>query len=244
MSCHRVVMVAGNNGMVEGSIIRNVNPSLVCEEASIVMPVRKGGAKVGRDFSWESMEHVKDKRVRCQGRAQLVQEGGVYEIDKQHLQEESDGLVVCIHRRYMVRPAREGIRGTEILARNILKSEVKFCEIKQPLCSALIEIARLTEISQVFVVHENLDHMRGSKKIMLPSIKGSHDSEQFMIINVVISFGWAECLGKIGARVPFAIGVFLQEDSSGCVFGGICGDSEWRGEVWEMEDQLGSECKF
>ena len=59
------------------------------------------------------------------------------------------------------------------------------------------------------MVCENLDCMRGTKKVMLPSIQGSHDDKQFLIIDLVVVFGWTKCLGKISTGVPVSIGIFL-----------------------------------
>ena len=44
--------------MAKSSIIGNVDLSLVSKDASVIVPVRKVGAKVGRDFTRESMECV------------------------------------------------------------------------------------------------------------------------------------------------------------------------------------------
>ena len=91
----------------------------------------------------------------------------------------------------------------------MFKGKVKFGTVKQPLCLLSIKIVRLVEIGQVFMVHENLDCMRGTEKVMLPSIQGSHNGEQLPIIDVVVVFSWTECLGKISAGVPVSIGIFL-----------------------------------
>ena len=44
--------------------------------------------------------------------------------------------------------------------------------------------------------------------------------------------------------MPFVIDVFLQENSSGSVFGGVHRDCKRGREIREMEDWLGGECCF
>ena len=130
MSCHGVVMVAGNDRMTEGSIIWDIDPSLVSKDSSIIVPVREAGVKVGRDFARECMECIEYKRVRCRGRAELVGERSINKVDEQCIGEEGNGLIVCICRGYVVQLARKGIWGTKILTRNVFKGKVKFSKVK------------------------------------------------------------------------------------------------------------------
>ena len=46
-----------------------------------------------------------------------------------------------------------------------------------------------------------------------PRLQGSDDSKEFLIIDVIVLFHRDEQLGEVGARVPFTIGVSLEEDS-------------------------------
>ena len=102
MSCRGVVMVADNDRMTEGSIIWDIDPSLVGKDSSIVVPVREAGAKVGRDLARESIECIKYKRVRCRRRAELVGERSIYKVDEQCIGEEGNGLIVRVHGGYVV----------------------------------------------------------------------------------------------------------------------------------------------
>ena len=41
--------------------------------------------------------------------------------------------------------------------------------------------------------------------------------------------------------MPVAVGVSLEENSTGCIFGRISGNGEWGGEIREVEDEFGEE---
>ena len=46
------------------------------------------------------------------------------------------------------------------------------------------------EEGEVFVVGEDLDWQGGAMKVMTPSLEGMDDGEEFLIIDVVITFCW------------------------------------------------------
>ena len=72
-----MVMVADNNGIVEVSIHRDIDMTLVGQDSYIIVPIREVGAEVSRDLAWESMESIKDKKVGGGGRTKFGSEGGV-----------------------------------------------------------------------------------------------------------------------------------------------------------------------
>jgi len=76
------------------------------------------------------------------------------------------------------------------------------------------------------VVSEDLNQEGGAVKVVLKGFESANDSEEFSVIDVVVSFCLREQLGKVGTGVPITIRVGLEEDSSGCVFGGVGGDGE------------------
>ena len=45
------------------------------------------------------------------------------------------------------------------------------------------------------MVCKDLDHGGGTEKVVAPGIQGSHDSKQLSVIDVVVAFSRAECLG-------------------------------------------------
>ena len=126
---------------------------------------------------------------------ELVGEGGINEVDEECIREQGDHLIVRIGRGDMIRSTRQGIWSTEILARYVFECEVKLREVKQPSSLATIQIMRLAEVSQVFVVHKDPDRSGGTEKVVAPSIQGSHDSKQLLVIDVIVAFSRAERLG-------------------------------------------------
>ena len=77
----------------------------------------------------------------------------------------------------MIWSSRQGIWSAEILAWNVLKGKIEFGEVERPSGLPTIQIPRLAEVGQVFVISEDLDSGRGTQKIVSPSIKGPHNSK-------------------------------------------------------------------
>ena len=73
------------------------------------------------NFTRESMEGVKDQWVWGRERAEFSGERGVNQVDEECLREESDCFVVRVRGGDVIWLMRQGIRGAEILARNMLK---------------------------------------------------------------------------------------------------------------------------
>ena len=44
--------------------------------------------------------------------------------------------------------------------------------------------------------------------------------------------------------MPVSIGIGLEEDGAGCVFGSISGDSKGSGKVWKVKDRFREEEAF
>ena len=130
MAHHRVIMVSSDNRVSQRSIIGNVNVSLISKNAGIVVPVREAGMEVGRDLSWEGVKGIQDQQIGHGGRVELIREGGVDEVDKECVGEESHGFVVSIRLWDMIWSAGQGIRSAKILAGDVFKGKIKFREVK------------------------------------------------------------------------------------------------------------------
>ena len=91
-----------------------------------------------------------------------------------------------------------------------------------------------TEIGEVFVVGKDLYQEQGPMEIVSPGFQGTNNSEEFSVIDVIVVFCRREQLKKIGARVPFAIQVSLEEDSARGIFGGISCNGKGGSKVWEV----------
>ena len=78
-------------------------------------------------------------------------------------------------------------------------------------------------------------------EVVAPGFQGANDSEEFAVIDVIVAFSGGEGLREIGARVPVAVGVGLEENGTGCIFGCISGNGEGGGEIREVENRFGKE---
>ena len=81
-------------------------------------------------------------------------------------------------------------------------------------------------------------------EIMPLGCQGTNDGEEFSVVDVIISFCWREWLGKVGAGVPVAIWVNLEENSTRGILGGISCYGEGGSEVWEVKDRFRQEKGF
>ena len=72
--------------------------------------------------------------------------------------------------------------------------EVKVGEVDEPLCLSAIEQLGLAEVGKVFVVCENLYRERRAVEVVTPGFQGADDREEFLIIDVVVSFSRRERL--------------------------------------------------
>ena len=82
-----MVMVASDDGVAQVCIGRDIDAALVSQDASVVMPVRKAGAKGSWGSTWESVEGVQDQWVRSRGGAKFVGEGGIDEVNEERVGE-------------------------------------------------------------------------------------------------------------------------------------------------------------
>ena len=71
-----------------------------------------------------------------------------------------------------------------------------------------------------------------------------YDSEEFLVIDVIISFGRGEGFREVSARVEISIGVLLHEYAAGGGKGGVGHDEEWFVVVGECEYWLFQERFF
>ena len=83
-----------------------------------------------QNFARESTEGIKDHWVGSRRRGEFVGEGGVNKVDEEHVRKEGDCLIVCVRGRYVIWMMRQGIRGTEVLARNMLEGEIEFRQVE------------------------------------------------------------------------------------------------------------------
>ena len=100
-----MIMVSCHDGAAQVSICGDIDASLVSQDSSVVVPIGKAGAKIGRDRTRESMEGIKDQWVQSGGGAKFVRKRGVDEVDKECVWEQGDCFIVCVGSRDMIRSA-------------------------------------------------------------------------------------------------------------------------------------------
>jgi len=88
------------------------------------------------------------------------------------------------------------------------------------------------------VVSEDLDGEGGAMEVVSKGFESANNSEEFAVVDVVVSFCLRERLGEVGTRVPISIGVGLEKDGTGRKFGGVGSDGEGGGEIREVEDRF------
>jgi len=63
----------------------------------------------------------------------------------------------------------------------------------------------LSEVGKVLMVGEDLNQERGAVEVVSPGLKGTDDSEEFAIIDVIVLFCLRERLGEVGTGMPVPI---------------------------------------
>ena len=94
------------------------------------------------------------------------------------------------------------------------------------------------------MISEDLDREGGSGEVLSPCLKGMEDGEEFSVIDVVVPFGGGEGLREVGAWVPLAVWIGLEEYGSRGKLGGIGGYGKGGIGVQELEHRLGEEKLF
>ena len=171
-------------------------------------------------------------------------EGGVNLVHKEGWREEGDVSVVGIVRGEEVGLAREGIGTSKKFTRDVDHFQVKVSKVDEPARLAAIERLGLVEIGKVLVVSEDLHWEGGAMKIVAPGFQGTDNSKEFSVVDIVVPLSRGEGLREVGAWVPIAIGVSLEEDGARRMLRGIRGDRKGGREVGEVEDGFGEEKTF
>jgi hypothetical protein len=78
------------------------------------------------------------------------------------------------------------------------------------------EVLCRSEIKEVLMICEYDDRVRIPFKIMPPCFQGTDDGKEFMIVNLIISFGGVKGLRKISAGVICSVLISLEQDCTGC----------------------------
>ena len=112
-----------------------------------------------------------------------------------------DGSISIIPSGVEVISLGESISGSHVSTRGDLPDEIKVLKKEGPASLSSGEFARVLEIGEILVIGEDRDGVRSSLQVLLPLDKGKDNSKEFAIIDVIVSFGRREGLGKVSAGV-------------------------------------------
>ena len=180
--------------MTEGVVCGNINTPFVREDAGLDLPVGQAGTEGERNVLMHGLESLKDKGVAGGGGFNALGEGGVNEVDEKGWREEGDVGVVGVVCGEEVGLAGEGIGTRKKFAGDMDHFQVKVSEVDEPTCLTAVKRLGLAEIGKILVVGKDLYREWRAMKIMVPGFQGADDSEEFAVVNIVISFGRGERL--------------------------------------------------
>ena len=110
--------------------------------------------------------------------------------------------------------------------------KVKVCQVYKPAGLSAVEILGLAEVSEIFMVGEDLYRKRGSSKVVAPCLQGIDDSKEFPVVNIIVAFGREEGVRQVGARVPVSVFICLEEYASQGEFGHVGCYGEGSTRIW------------
>ncbi len=105
-----------------------------------------------------------------------------------------DNIVIVLLSLVVVITSGEEISFLVLGPRLMMKHEVVLSKLSDPVCLSLVQILRESEILEVLVVHPDFYVLSGAHEVMAPFRKCKHDGEQFLVIDLIVSFHGAECL--------------------------------------------------
>jgi hypothetical protein len=116
----------------------------------------------------------------------------------------------------------EGIRLGSEFTRTETDNEIELVEIFRPTGLPTGKHLRSSEILKIFVICDDVDRNRGTFEVMTPLPESFENSEEFLVMRVVIQLRGCE-----GARVEsdgaeLIVGAVEREDAGDGVVGGIC----------------------
>ena len=81
------------------------------------------------------------------------------------------------------------------------------------------------------MIGDDSDWMGGASKVLLPFIQSQNDSKEFLVIDIIVSFGRCKGFGEVSTGVMVSIVISLHEYSSSSEEGGVSHNSEGMGDI-------------
>jgi len=98
------------------------------------------------------------------------------------------------------------------------------------------------KILKVFIIHNNIDGIGQTFQIVLPNLESFKDSEQFLVIYVIIQLHCSKSVGVKGNWMNFIIFINNREDCSKSIVQGISFHDELSIRNPMSKDRSGGEC--
>ena len=163
-----MVVTPLENGVAEGIVIGDVDPTLIGQDACVNLPVREAGTEGERDVVVHGLEGLENEGITRRGGLDTVGEGHIDNVDEEGRGEEGDSVVVVVGVGKEVWATREGIWAGEEFSWDMDHFQVKVREIDEPAGLSSVEVLGGTEVGEVFVVGEDLDGEGGSMEVVSP----------------------------------------------------------------------------
>ena len=89
------------------------------------------------------------------------------------------------------------------------KTKVEIRQVKEPTGLSTVKALGRAEEGQILMIGKDLDGEWGAVEVVAPRFESTNNSEEFAIIDIIVSFCGRERLGEIGARMPVSINIGL-----------------------------------
>ena len=89
------------------------------------------------------------------------------------------------------------------------KTKVEIHQVKEPTGLSTVKPLGRAEEGQVLMISKDLDGKWGTVEVMAPRFESTNNSEEFAIVDIIVSFCGRERLGEIRARMPVSISIGL-----------------------------------
>ena len=99
----------------------------------------------------------------------------------------------------------------------------------------MAKILGLFEIPQVLMICYYGYRVFHACEVVAPLFQGLDDSEEFPVVDVVVSFSRREGGRMVSTRVKVPVRILLHEYPSGGSEGGISHDKEQFGSIWHFD---------
>ena len=89
------------------------------------------------------------------------------------------------------------------------------------MCLLAREFTGVLDVGDILVVGDDGDGKRSSLEVVFLLGESKDDCKQFLVINIVVSFGKGEHFGEVGTGMKVAIDILLHKNGSCCKERGV-----------------------